>query len=76
MIKNQSLKEKIYINLNKEFSNINIYTYKTIPSTNEIAKQLVLNEAKHGTVIIAEEQTSGKGRMGKVFTPLLILVFI
>ncbi len=67
MIKNQSLKEKIYINLNKEFSNINIYTYKTIPSTNEIAKQLVLNEAKHGTVIIAEEQTSGKGRMGKSF---------
>ena len=54
MIKNQSLKEKIYINLNKEFSNINIYTYKTIPST------------KH----------QAKVEWEKVFTPLLILVFI
>ncbi len=34
-------------------------------STNEIAKDLALKGAKGGTLIIAEEQTSGRGRMGR-----------
>ena len=56
-------KEGISLYLNKEFSNIEIYTYKTTTSTNEVAKKL----AKHGTVVISEEQTAGKGRMGRSF---------
>lgn len=60
-------KEGISIYLNKRFSNIEIYDYKTVSSTNEIAKNLALSGAKHGTVVISEEQTSGKGRLGRNF---------
>ena len=60
-------KEGISIYLNKDFSNIDIYTYKTTSSTNEVAKKLALTGAKHGTVVISEEQTAGKGRMGRTF---------
>ena len=60
-------KEGISLYLNKEFSNIDIYTYKTTSSTNEVAKKLALTGAKHGTVVISEEQTAGKGRMGRSF---------
>lgn len=69
LIYNTSLisKKSISSYLNKEFSNIDIYTYKITSSTNELAKKLALSGAKHGTVIIAEEQTKGKGRMGRTF---------
>lgn len=78
MIKNKLLKENknslsmiskknIYLHLNEEFSNIDIYTHKKISSTNEEAKKIALNKTKHATVIIADEQTDGKGRMGRTF---------
>lgn len=60
-------KEGISIYLNKDFSNVDIYIYKTTSSTNEVAKKLALSGAKHGTVVISEEQTQGKGRMGRSF---------
>lgn len=60
-------KEGISLYLNNEYSNIDIYTYKLVSSTNDVAKTLALNGAKHGTVIISEEQSAGKGRLGRVF---------
>lgn len=60
-------KEGISLYLNKSCSDIEIYNYKTISSTNEIAKNLALSGAKHGTVVISEEQTTGKGRLGRSF---------
>lgn len=36
-------------------------------STNNYAKELAANGAAHGTVIIAEKQSSGKGRLGRKF---------
>ena len=60
-------KEGIYLYLNNNFSNIEIYNYKTVSSTNEVAKNLALSGAKHGTVVISEEQTAGKGRLGRSF---------
>ena len=60
-------KEGISLYLNEEFSSIDIYTYKTTSSTNEVSKKLALNGAKQGTVVISEEQTAGKGRMGRSF---------
>ena len=60
-------KEGISLYLNKDFSNVDIYIYKTTSSTNEVAKKLALSGAKHGTVVISEEQTQGKGRMGRSF---------
>ncbi len=53
--------------LNKEFKNNEIFVYKTIDSTNTEAKRKALEGAAHGTVIISEEQTSGRGRLGRDF---------
>jgi len=44
-----------------------IRTFDCLESTNLTAKQLALEGAAHGTVIAADTQTGGKGRMGKSF---------
>ncbi len=44
-----------------------IYMYKTIDSTNKMAKLLNNEQTKHGTIIIANEQTEGRGRLGRSF---------
>jgi BirA family biotin operon repressor/biotin-[acetyl-CoA-carboxylase] ligase len=41
--------------------------YPSVTSTNTIAKELAGQGAKEGTVIVAREQTSGRGRMGRSF---------
>lgn len=41
--------------------------FKTINSTNDFAKSLAQLGAEHGTAVISEVQTHGKGRMGKTF---------
>lgn len=41
--------------------------FKTIDSTNNFAKSLAQLGAAHGTTIISEVQTQGKGRMGRSF---------
>jgi BirA family biotin operon repressor/biotin-[acetyl-CoA-carboxylase] ligase len=46
---------------------LDINVYKTIGSTNQEAKKLALEGAAAGTVIISEEQTQGRGRMGRSF---------
>lgn len=40
---------------------------QTVTSTNIVAKELAAKGAKEGTVIIAREQTEGRGRMGRSF---------
>lgn len=42
-----------------------IHVYKETSSTNEIAEKLAQGGAPHGTVVMAEHQTSGKGRLGR-----------
>ena len=44
-----------------------IISYKKIDSTNDIAYQLAENGVKEGTVIMAEEQSKGKGRQGRAW---------
>ena len=46
---------------------LNITVYDTISSTNDVLKEQAAQGAPHGTVIISQEQTAGKGRMGKNF---------
>ena len=60
-------KESIITHLDKTLADVDIHIFKTIPSTNDKAKEFALNGAKNGTVIIAEEQSAGKGRMGRSF---------
>lgn len=42
-----------------------IYYFKEVDSTNDVAKELAAEDAKEGTVVIAETQRRGKGRLGK-----------
>lgn len=44
-----------------------LYWYETIDSTNNQAKTLAKDGAPHGTVLVAREQTGGRGRMGRSF---------
>jgi BirA family biotin operon repressor/biotin-[acetyl-CoA-carboxylase] ligase len=44
-----------------------IRVFKSVESTNLTAKKIALDGAQPGTVIIAEEQTKGRGRMGRSF---------
>ena len=62
------LSEKIILkNLdNKDFFKIMILD--TTSSTNTEAKKIAENDGSEGTLIIADTQTSGKGRMGRSFS--------
>ena len=44
-----------------------IHYFDTITSTNTYAKELAAQGAPHGTVLIADRQTGGRGRMGRTF---------
>lgn len=59
--------EGINLHLNDEYKNISITVYKSLTSTNTEAKIEAMNNAVHGTVIISEEQTKGRGRFGRDF---------
>ena len=48
-------------------SDLNITVYPSVSSTNTFLKELAEQGADEGTVIIAQEQTAGRGRMGKSF---------
>ena len=45
----------------------NIIKYETISSTNNVLKDMAKVDAKEWTVLIANEQTNGKGRMNRSF---------
>ena len=45
----------------------NLYYFNTIDSTNTRAKQMAAEGAPHGTVLVADCQTGGRGRMGRSF---------
>jgi len=52
--------------LNEDWAaNINIFS--TLESTNKTAKEMAIQGYDHGTVIIADSQTAGKGRLGRLF---------
>lgn len=47
--------------------NVNLFAFKKIDSTNIYAKTLASEGYKDGTVVVAREQTAGKGRLGRTF---------
>ena len=58
-------------NAGSDNRNIPIYIYKQIDSTNTEAKRLLINERGafiHGSLIIAESQSAGRGHDGRSFT--------
>ena len=46
---------------------LTVQVYKTITSTNTVLKGLAAEGAPAGLVLVAEEQTAGRGRMGRSF---------
>ena len=59
--------EKIRLCLKSELRGISLHLHHTIPSTNLLARELVLAGATHGTTVLAEEQTAGRGRFARPF---------
>ena len=53
--------------LDPQISSDKIHVYKEVTSTNTVAKELAQSGAQSGTIIVAESQTAGRGRMGKSF---------
>lgn len=59
--------ERVRIFLPQKLKENNITVFKTIDSTNTFAKKQAADGAENGTLIISEEQTSGRGRRGNSF---------
>ena len=56
-------KEMLLDRLGKSLFAKNIILHKSLDSTNRLAKELASKGAPEGTIVLAEEQTAGKGRM-------------
>lgn len=65
---NYNIIQNIETYLSKDLKNIfNIIKYDTISSTNNVLKDMAKEDANEWTVLIANEQTSGKGRLNRSF---------
>lgn len=53
-----------------------IIFHRELPSTQEVARKLALEGAGEGTVVLAERQTSGRGRMGRSWSSPLGGVYL
>lgn len=53
--------------LRPKWQRLPLHIYRTVDSTNNVAKQLALEEAEHGTAVLAFHQSKGKGRLGRSF---------
>ncbi len=59
------LPTEIQDGLKTKFIGKKIYYFKQTDSTNEQAKKFIIKGAVDGTVLISEEQTEGRGRLGR-----------
>lgn len=59
--------ERVRFFLPEKMKKNQIIVLKTVDSTNTFAKKAAADGAGHGTLIIAEEQTGGRGRRGNSF---------
>jgi BirA family transcriptional regulator, biotin operon repressor / biotin---[acetyl-CoA-carboxylase] ligase len=57
--------DELRLGLKTEFIGKNIHYEESVESTQKIAHRLTYEDAPEGTVIIAEEQLSGRGRMNR-----------
>lgn len=62
------LPEEIDLGLKTKFMGREIIHYDQVKSTNQIAKDQAENNASEGTIVIAEKQSAGKGRVGRKFS--------
>jgi len=67
MVEDSLSLESITGNLETRFIGRRVIYYPRVTSTNEIAKQEAQQGAAEGTVVIADEQVAGKGRLNRVW---------
>lgn len=60
---NKLSENEIYLGLETEEIGRSVYFFESVTSTQKVAKEYAMNGAKHGTLIVADEQTEGRGRM-------------
>ncbi|KKI88762.1 biotin--acetyl-CoA-carboxylase ligase [Bacillus sp. SA1-12] len=58
---------EIQLGLKTELMGRNIYFEETVASTQKIAQSLANEGAPEGTIVVADQQTSGRGRMSRVW---------
>lgn len=69
LLKNDILSEEgIRKNLREEYKNNPILVMESTGSTNSDAKKMGIDGALHGTVVVTNEQTQGRGRFGRTFS--------
>jgi BirA family biotin operon repressor/biotin-[acetyl-CoA-carboxylase] ligase len=56
---------EIIKNLNTEMIGKRVYYFEEIDSTQDFAQKIALDKKENGTIIIAEKQTSGRGRLDR-----------
>ena len=61
------LPSEIQIRLDTEIIGKNMEYHPSVDSTNRVAKALAYHGAEEGTIVVAEEQESGKGRLERNF---------
>ncbi len=57
--------QEILSGLKTEFMGRRIFYFVQVPSTNVLARELALAGAPDGALVVAEEQTGGRGRLGR-----------
>jgi BirA family biotin operon repressor/biotin-[acetyl-CoA-carboxylase] ligase len=60
-------REELLIELDSNRLGNDIYCFKTIDSTNNYGKKLAMDGAEEGTIVISDEQTGGRGRLGRTW---------
>ncbi len=64
------ISEEVLFNLNTDIIGKKIYYFKSIPSTNLFAKELINKNAMEGTIVVSDIQTKGRGRKDRIwFSP-------
>jgi BirA family biotin operon repressor/biotin-[acetyl-CoA-carboxylase] ligase len=61
------LAEEIGRGLGTRWLGRRLHAFDEIDSTNRVALEMALGGAPHGTTVIAEAQTAGRGRLGRAF---------
>ncbi len=59
--------EAIRMHLKPAYQTLPLFVYPCLESTNITAKKLAADSAIHGTTVLAEQQTQGRGRLGRSF---------
>lgn len=52
----------------KKFQWENVHYFESVDSTNNVVKLMAEEGAEHGTVVVADVQTAGRGRIGREWT--------